>query len=211
MVKTLYSIMTKSWPPVKPRVWSKSKIDLAEDQETQEPTSEEPGDVVALEEDFGEVSLAEALGVHIKAQVVEPISDSQCPPDTFTGSAFELGGCHTYDPSSSADLETLPYGPTVAVGDTYIDPPTPSAEISPPITPTVLEDTPPAADPIEILDDSLPIPEVAPVPEVAAPVDKPTSLDEVRKRIEKLKYLSIIVLFFCRYTFMHKSMLQILY
>ena len=177
--------MSQHWAPKQPK--SRSRLDQEADQEADQPEQslEEPGEAPVLHDDFGEVCLAEALGVKVEAEVVQPVPESQVPPDSFT---FELGGCHTSSgmEESTEALDTLPY--VEPVGDTYIDPVTPTAEKeSLEITPTEMEVTPPAPSPVEIVDSP-----PKPSHDMVVPSGKPKteSLEDVRKKIELLKHLS---------------------
>jgi hypothetical protein len=99
------------------------------------------GEVPVLADDYGESSLAEALGIPQVAHPVVPVPDSQIPADSAAGLDMEFPDRQPAEdeiPATLPDDSQLPKSPDD------------SAKASPPITPTELEMTPQAASVIEV-------------------------------------------------------------
>lgn len=156
-------------------------------------------------EALDDAALALELGVRVKAQPVTQVSDSQCPPDSFSETQVvgeNQAECQLPQPDNT-ELPTLPYIP-----ETQLDPETLESEA---LTDTQLEpDTPPEPDaPLEPVPTQCDQPEVSAEDgkeadqslEVAKDVEKAgelmekLSLEDVQARIQEIRWLDLLQVF----------------
>ena len=185
MVQSLYDIMSESWPRSKgssrSRSWGKAPEDS---QEAEAAEAQEP---VGVQDDYSELGLAEALGAQLQAAVVEPLPDSQIPPDSLADGPAPVGE------ENQVYLEPEFFDTREPeVPDTLIDQQSPEkVEASPSITPTEMEQTPPSPAPIEVLESPQPDASAVapPLPSASSTQEKAkeVSIQDVQERIRLLR------------------------
>eukprot|EP00435_Cladocopium_sp_Y103_P070850 s275_g36.t1 len=186
-IQSLYDIMMQHWPVVKKaRTQSQESVPDADGNDL-------PGEPVCLSDDYGESVLAESLGVVPMAYPVEPMPDSQIPPDTFTAnddarSSGEIALEMEYADSQVPD--TLNHPDPAPVADTLIDsqPMSTGESCSPAITPTEMEVTPKASDVVEVVDSpDPPITTTVTNPLPSASKYSPEDLATLQEKIKMIK------------------------
>ena len=112
-----------SWPVLKkPRTQSQESV-----ANTGEPAADGqdlPGETPCLSDDYGESVLAESLGVVPVAHPVEPMPDSQIPPDTFMANEDAVGSGEValeMEYGDSQVPDNLNHGDHAPLADTLID------------------------------------------------------------------------------------------
>lgn len=188
VVRSLYDIMSKYWKP------RSSRRNLGnEDGSGDEETGVNPGsDCVNDGYDEGEVCLAAALGCDIQAAVVEPVRDSQIPPDTFTEGAAADKPIEVVEveESQGSDPAPEPAETLIDTPSTTLSPQWPSIAGSPAITPTELEETPPPPAPQTAEPPAHPnliVQATPPVPVPSASKSETMDLKTVQEQIKQLQ------------------------
>ena len=183
-----------SWPVLKkPR--TQSQESMANTDEPADVGQDLPGEPPCLSDDYGETVLAESLGVVPVAHPVEPMPDSQIPPDTFMANEDAVGSGEValeMEYGDSQVPDNLNHGDHAPLADTLIDsqPMSGGESCSPAITPTEMEVTPKASDVIEVVaSPDRPITTTVTDPLPSAGKYSPEDLAALQEKIKMVKFL----------------------
>ena len=189
VIRTIYDFISKHWEPKKKGGKSNSSLDLEKEENVEDNV--ENHEAECLQDDYGESCLAEALGVPAIAQcpIVEPMSDSQIPPDTFIGNdvAPELEpSAEVVEPEEIPSSQPVPEHLSLdLLQDTFIDPVTPASEV----TATELEVTPQPSKVVEVTESPPPLKTVVTDPMPNAAKYSPEDLAALQQKIALIKQL----------------------
>ena len=156
---------------------------------------DQPGEPPCLSDDYGESVLAESLGVVPLAHPVEPMPDSQIPPDTFMGNGHDAGNSGgvnlEMEYGDSQNPDNVNHGDHAPLADTLLDSqPDHGEPFSPVITPTEMEVTPKASDVVEVVESpDRPITTTVTNPLPSASKYSPEDLAALQEKIKMIKFL----------------------